>query len=155
VSGDTHPRYMVAPDRIRLTDATKGARKGSFSFPVGRFLFSTHNKKAAGRSEAGVLSENIAQQTFKRERHTAVVMYSGKTNRYGVRVREYRRRSDDLTCPAHAGQFFFLVGLIGPLVDDELGVVYFRESRGEALIGLLVDGLIRSEAVHMILTGQE
>jgi len=86
VSGDTHPRYMVAPDRIRLTDATKGARKGSFSFPVGRFLFSTHNKKAAGRSEAGVLSENIAQQTFKRERHTAVVMYSGKTNRYGVRV---------------------------------------------------------------------
>ena len=57
--------------------------------------------------------------------------------------------------PAHARQFFFLVGLIGALVDDELRVVYLREIRRKALVGFFVDAFIWSETEDVILTRQE
>ena len=104
-----------------------------------RFSFFFSNPRAAG-----VLSENLARDTLTRSLHTVVVMRPGETIRHGVRVRAHPRLAlHYLAGAAHTRQFFFLVGLIGTLVDDELRVIYLRKFRGKFFIAFLVDGLIR------------
>ena len=72
VSGDTHPRYMVAPDRIRLTDETKRSPCGLL-FVSGRALsFFNSQQKSCGQERGWCsLREHRAANVQARETYSS------------------------------------------------------------------------------------